>query len=325
MSLEAVIIIGVIIGGYVLLYSVMRRRQPSDDVLEIVKLLQSTAQQDRETLLTTLQQHTHSLNARLDKAAEVIGHVQKNIGEMSEIGRGMKEMQEFLRSPKLRGTIGEHILKELLTQLLPKQSFHLQYKFRNGVTVDAAIQTANGIIPIDSKFPLENFRNMSSAETEDEKNRFSKLFVTDVRKHIKDISQKYILTQEGTIDYALMYIPSEAVYYEIVNSVPLYEYAGKSRVLPVSPTTFYAFLKAILMSYEGQKIEKQAQEILRTFRALQSDYQKLDSSLTTLARHITNAYNATASVMTHFSTLGQRLTHSLPDKRDETDQLKIEE
>lgn len=325
MSLEAVIIIGVIIGGFVLLYSVMRRRQPSDDVLEIVKLLQSTAREDRETLLTTLQQHTHSLNARLDKAAEVIGHVQKNIGEMSEIGRGMKEMQEFLRSPKLRGTIGEHILKELLTQLLPKQSFHLQYKFRNGVTVDAAIQTANGIIPIDSKFPLENFRNMSSAGTEDEKNRFSKLFVTDVRKHIKDISQKYILTQEGTIDYALMYIPSEAVYYEIVNSVPLYEYAGKSRVLPVSPTTFYAFLRAILMSYEGQKIEKQAQEILRTFRALQSDYQKLDGSLTTLARHITNAYNATASVMTHFSTLGQRLTHSLPDKRVETDQLKIEE
>ena len=122
-----------------------------------------------------------------------------------------------------------------------------------------------------------------------------------------------------------MYIPSEAVYYEIVNSVPLYEYSGKSRVLPVSPTTFYAFLKAILMSYEGQKIEKQAQEILRTFRALQSDYQKLDGTLTILARHITNAYNATASVMTHFSTLGHRLTHSLPDKRDEDTQLKIEE
>ena len=324
-SLETFIVIGVIITGFVLLYAFLKRRQPSDDLLEIVKLLQSTAAQDRETLLSTLAQHTHSLNSRLDKAAEVIGHVQKNIGEMSEIGRGMKEMQEFLRSPKLRGTIGEHILKELLTQLLPKQSFHLQYKFRNGVTVDAAIQTANGIIPIDSKFPLENFRNMASAATEDEKNKFSKLFATDVRKHIKDISEKYILTQEGTIDYALMYIPSEAVYYEIVNSVPLYEYSGKSRVLPVSPTTFYAFLKAILMSYEGQKIEKQAQEILRTFRALQSDYQKLDGSLTILARHITNAYNATASVMTHFSTLGHRLTHSLPEKREEDDQLKIKE
>ncbi|MCR4263554.1 MAG: DNA recombination protein RmuC, partial [Candidatus Roizmanbacteria bacterium] len=226
MSLEAIIIIGVIVVGFVFLYIFLKRNQPSDAVLEIVKVLQSGAQKDRETLLSTLQQHTHSLNARLDKAAEVIGHVQKNIGEMSEIGRGMKEMQDFLRSPKLRGTIGEHILKELLTQLLPKQSFHLQYKFRNGVTVDAAIQTANGIIPIDSKFPLENFRNMSQASTEEEKNRFSKLFATDVRKHIKDISQKYILTQEGTIDYALMYIPSEAVYYEIVNSISLYEYAG---------------------------------------------------------------------------------------------------
>ncbi|MBI4136831.1 DNA recombination protein RmuC [Candidatus Roizmanbacteria bacterium] len=325
MSFEAVIIIGIIIAGFFFLYMVLKRNQPSDDMLEIVKLLQSTAQKDRETLLSTLQQHTHSLNARLDRAAEVIGHVQRNIGEMSEIGRGMKEMQEFLRSPKLRGTMGEHILKELLTQLLPKQSFHLQYKFRNGVTVDAAIQTANGIIPIDSKFPLENFRHMTAAETESEKSRFSKLFTADVRKHIKDISEKYILTQEGTIDYALMYIPSEAVYYEIVNSISLYEYAGESRVLPVSPTTFYAFLKAILMSYEGQKIEKQAREILRTFRALQSDYQKLEGSLGTLARHITNAYNATASVMTHFSTLGHRLTNSLPHKQEENDQLKIEE
>lgn len=325
MSLEAIIIIGVIIAGFVFLYTLLKQNRPSEDVVQIVKLLQTTAQQDRETLLSTLQQHSHSLNARLDKAAEVIGHVQKNIGEMSEIGRGMKEMQEFLRSPKLRGTIGEHILKELLTQLLPKQSFHLQYKFRNGATVDAAIQTANGIIPIDSKFPLENFRHMTNAETETDRKQYAKLFQTDVRKHIKAISEKYIVTQEGTIDYALMYIPSEAVYYEIVNSISLYEFAGKSRVLPVSPTTFYAFLKAILMSYEGQKIEKQAQEILRTFRALQGDYEKLDSSLSVLARHITNAYNATTSVMTNFSTLGQRLSHSLPSSSPKDGQMKIDE
>src|SRR3989344_6390258 len=119
-SLETFIVIGVIITGFVLLYAFLKLRQPSDDLLEIVKLLQSTARQDRETLLSTLAQHTHSLNSRLDKAAEVIGHVQKNIGEMSGIGRGRKEMQEFLSWPKLRGTIGEHILKELLTQLLPK-------------------------------------------------------------------------------------------------------------------------------------------------------------------------------------------------------------
>src|SRR3989338_6064002 len=153
--------------------------------------------------------------------------------------------------------------------MLPKQTFHLQYTFNSVDNVDAAIKTAAGIIPVDSKFPMENFRKMVSAQSESEKKTFGKDFERDVKTHIDDISKKYILTDEGTIDYALMYIPSEAVYYEIVNNTELYEASTRARVLPVSPTTFYAFLKAILMSFEGQKIEKQAQEILRAFRSVQ--------------------------------------------------------
>jgi DNA recombination protein RmuC len=102
------------------------------------------------------------MNERLDNAARVISSVQKEIGQMSEIGRSMRELQEFLRSPKLRGNIGEQILKELLGQMLPKNSFHLQYAFKNGTIVDAAIKTEAGIIPIDSKFPLESFRKIQA-------------------------------------------------------------------------------------------------------------------------------------------------------------------
>src|SRR3989338_7115413 len=177
------------------------------------KTLNESLRDTNKNITSTLQSNTKDINQRLDNAARVISAVQKNIGEMSEIGRGMKDLQEFLRSPKLRGNIGEQVLKELLSQMLPKQSFHLQYTFKSGERVDAAIKTSAGIIPIDSKFPMESFRRMTSAKDEAEKKLFEREFERDVKKHIDDIGKKYILTDEGTIDYALMYVPSDAVYY----------------------------------------------------------------------------------------------------------------
>lgn len=282
--------------------------KPSEELLQVIKMLQDGSQEDRKVLLDSLQRNTQSLNERLDNAARVISQVQKNIGEMSELGRGMKDLQEFLRSPKLRGNIGEQVLKELLGQMLPKNSFHLQYTFKSGAMVDAAIKTAAGIIPVDSKFPLENFRKMASAQNETEKKEAEREFIRDVKKHVDAISAKYILTDEGTIDYALMYIPSEAVYYEIVNNSDLFDYSGAKRVLPVSPTTFYAYMKAILMSFEGQKIEARAREILAAIRAIQKDYNKVDENLGVLGRHIQNAYNQMSNVLSGFTLLGQKLT-----------------
>lgn len=268
-----------------------------------------------------------AINERLDRAAQVIAGVQRSIGEMSEIGRGMKDLQEFLRSPKLRGNIGEQVLKELLGQMLPKQSFNLQYSFKSGAKVDAAIKTAAGIIPVDAKFPMENFRKMMNAETEAEKKAFEKTFVKDVKKHINDISSKYILTEEGTIDYALMYLPTEAVYYEVVNNSDLFDYSGKKRVLPVSGTTFYAYLRAILMSFEGQKIEARARQILAAIRAVQKDYNKVEDNLSVLGKHIQNAYNQMSKVFSGFTLLGQKLssTQALGEgEKEEIKQLEIE-
>ena len=237
-------------------------QKPSEELLEVIKMLQTGSKEDRRVLLSSLQQNTQAMNERLDNAARVISQVQKNIGEFSEIGRGMKDLQDFLRSPKVRGNIGEQVLKEMLGQFLPKESFNLQYAFKSGEKVDAAIKTAGGIIPVDSKFPMENFRKMTKADTDAEKKIYEREFVKDVKKHIDDIGKKYILTEEGTIDYALMYIPSEGVYYEVVNNQDLFDFSQGKRVLPVSPTTFYAYLRAILMSFEGQKIESRAKEIL---------------------------------------------------------------
>ncbi|MFZ5932471.1 MAG: DNA recombination protein RmuC [Patescibacteria group bacterium] len=289
------------------LSEIKEAQKPPEELLEIIRMLQTGSKEDRKVLLESLQRNTQALNERLDSAARVISQVQKNVGEMSEIGRGMKDLQEFLRSPKLRGNVGEHVLKELLSQFLPKQSFHLQYTFKSGDKVDAAIKTGAGIIPVDSKFPMENFRKMSAAQSDGEKRLFEKDFERDVKVHIDAISKKYILTEEGTIDYALMYIPSEAVYYEVVNNPSLFEYAGEKRVLPVSPTTFYAYLRAILMSFEGQKIEAKTREILASLRAIQKDYSRVDENLNTLQRHLTNAYNMMNSVVDSFSRLGQKI------------------
>ena len=308
------IIITVIILGFVILgYLIDKRQKPSNELLEYLK-----------TTNVRLNEQGKSFNERLDNAAKVIGEVQKNLGEMSEIGRGMKELQEFLNSPKLRGNIGEQVLKELLSQMLPKQSFHLQYTFKSGEKVDAAIKTSAGIIPVDSKFPMENFRKIQT-EIETEKKQAQKDFERDVRKHIDDISRKYILTEEGTIDYALMYVPSEAVYYEIVNNQDLFDYAGEKRVLPVSPTTFYAYMKAILMSLEGQKIETQAREILSALRAIQKDYGRVGENLGVLQKHLTNAYNMMSSVFSSFTQLGQKITSTQnlsPDVKESTKELE---
>ncbi len=274
------------------------------------------------------QETSKQINERLDRAARVISGVQKSIGEMSEIGRGMRDLQEFLRSPKLRGNIGEQVLKELLGQMLPKQAFNLQYSFKSGAKVDAAIKTGAGIIPVDAKFPMENFRKMTAAETEAEKKTHEKAFVKDVKKHIDDIAAKYILTDEGTIDYALMYLPSEAVYYEVVNNSTLFDYSGKKRVLPVSPMTFYAYLRAILMSFEGQKIEAKARQILSSLRAIQRDYNKMGDNLSVLSKHIQNSYNQMSNVLSGFTLLGQKLssTQALGEgTKEEIEQLEIKE
>lgn len=335
-SLLFILVAILVVGFAVVIYFINKKSsegKPDETLLEWLKTMQKSVENTNKTLnealrdtnkniTSTLQTNTKSLNERLDNAARVIATVQKNIGEMSEIGRGMQELQEFLRSPKLRGNIGEQVLKELLSQMLPKQSFHLQYSFKNGTIVDAAIKTDAGIIPIDSKFPMESFRRLSSTQNEPEKKAAEKEFVEDVKGHLESISKKYILPSEGTIDYALMYIPSESVYYEIINNPDLFDYSTKKRVLPVSPMTFYAYLKAILMGFEGQRISQKAREILSGIRAIQKEYEKVGENLDTLGKHVSNSYNMMSQVQSGFSRLGQQIQVTGSIEKEELKELE---
>ena len=167
-------------------------------------------------LVDWLKTSTTSVDQKLSKNLEIFASVQKTIGEFSEIGRSMKELQEYLTSPKLRGNIGEHVLKELLAQNFPKSSYKLQYHFKTGSIVDAVLITSQGLIPIDSKFPVDTFKKIARATDKEEIILIKKDFERDVKRHVDDIARKYILAEEKTVDYALMYVPSESVYYELI-------------------------------------------------------------------------------------------------------------
>lgn len=299
------------------------RSKPSTELIEWMKDLGGRVETSTSKVDERLIKNMEMFNTRLDNAARIIGNVQKSIGEFSEIGRSMQELQEFLNSPKMRGNIGEQILKDLLAQYFPRQNYKLQYPFKSGEKVDAVILTSQGMIPIDSKFPSENFRKYQQAKTELDKNNTKKEFTRDVKKHIDDISKKYILVNENTVDYALMYVPSEAVYYEIINQPDLYEYSTQMRVLPVSPLSFYAYMKSILMSFEGQRIEQQAKEILTMIRAIQKDYEKTEEAMSVLNKHLTNAYNQLTNVSKYFGSLGQKISSTR--LLSSTKQLKIED
>jgi len=284
------------------------------------KTINESLQTNSTSMVRTLQENSRQLNDRLEKASVVIQGVGKEVGQMSEIGRNMKELQEFLKSPKLRGNIGEQILKDLITQVFPKNTFSLQYQFHSGEKVDAAIKTDGGILPIDAKFPMENFQKMAKAKTEDEIKQFRKEFVRDIKRHIDTIAKKYILPEEGTMDFALMYIPSETVFYELVSMDDLIEYARIQRVYIVSPSTLYAHLQTILLSFEGKKIETQSKEVFKILRAMQIDYEKVDESLDVLGKHIGNASNQYMNVNKGFSLLGQKLSsvkHIQSDVKEE--------
>jgi len=269
--------------------------------------MRNSVDKSTETMQRRLDATNKAINERLDNAARVIAGVGKEVGQMSEIGRSMKELQDFLKSPKLRGNIGEQVLKDLISQMFPKNSFHIQYQFKSGERVDAAIQTDAGILPIDSKFPMENFQKMVKAESKLDKNLFEKEFCKDVKRHISDIAKKYILPEEGTMDFALMYVPSESVYYELVQMLEIMDFAKQSRVYLVSPTTLYAHLQTILLAFEGKKIESRSRDLFKMLRALQVDFHKVEENMVVLGKHINNTSSQFNNVNTGFSQIGQKI------------------
>jgi len=249
-----------------------------------------------------LQKSTGDLNTRLDNAARVVQDVSKGLGSLSEatkkvfdVGKDIASLQEILRSPKLRGGLGELLLGDLLAQIFPPAHYSLQHRFKSGEAVDAVIRLGQNLVPIDAKFPLENFKRVVETASEDERKIAKKRFINDVKKHVDAIAGKYILPDEGTLDFALMYIPAENVYYELIikdesvdTDKALLNYAFAKRVIPVSPNSFYAYLQTILLGLKGMHVEEQAQEILKSLERLSGDFEKFKADFELIGKHLVN-------------------------------------
>jgi len=267
-----------------------------------------------------LERTQQNLGERLDNAARVVGSVQKSLGSLEEanrkiyeVGKDIASLQEILRAPKLRGGLGEFFLEDLLAQILPTHHFAIQHAFKSGERVDAVIKLGGSLVPVDSKFPLENFKRILEAANDDEKTRNKRQFINDVKKHVDAIAGKYILPDEGTYDFALMYIPAENVYYETIikdgseEERNLSQYALSKRVIPVSPNSFYAYLQAIVLGLKGMKVEERAKEIIQYLSRLRGDFGKFRDDFGLLGKHLGHAQSSYQTTEKRLEQFGQRI------------------
>ena len=249
-----------------------------------------------------LQNSTGQVGNRLDSTARIVGELRQALGELGksaekiyDVGKDISSLQDILQTPKLRGLLGELFLGELLSQVLPAKFYSLQHKFKSGEIVDAVVILNKGMVPIDSKFPLENFKRMIRSENDDDRKNSRKKFISDVRKHIDAIHDKYIRPDEGTLDFGFMYIPAENVFYETIikeedfgEEKGISTYALQKNVIPVSPNTFYAYLQSIVLGLKGLQIEKKAREIHDTLRRLQGDFNRFSEDFEIIGKHMNN-------------------------------------
>jgi DNA recombination protein RmuC len=250
-----------------------------------------------ETMDRRLGELDNKVDRRLEHASKQTNAIYKQLGDvgrateqLAEQAKDLGQLQQLLRPPKLRGGFGELLLEHLLADRLPPQAYALQYGFQSGERVDAVIK-ADQLVPIDAKFPLDNFERLVDAEDAAARELAEKAFARDVKGHIDAIASKYIRPDEGTYEFAFMYLPAEAIYYELAcgKTGALLAYAHERRVVPVSPTTFTAYLQMILLGLKGLHIEQHAQEVMAYCAQLQKDFGRFREDFDLVGKHLGNA------------------------------------
>lgn len=321
-------IIGVLIAGFgVLIYFILELKKqgqkPQDDqslkiMMEWMKEIKQGTEATRQGMQKSIDETNRAINERLDNAGRVISALTKELGGISQVGPDIRRLTETLASPKLRGNFGEEMLENMLSQALPKNGYEIQHKFNNGEVVDAIINVGEKILPIDSKFSMENFRLYKEAKTDEAAEGLKKTFLKDVKKRVDEIHKKYILPQENTFDFALMYIPSEGVFSEVLDDSAVLGYAREKKVYFVSPNTLYHHLQIILLSLRGQKVNQAAQQILAMIAGIKQESDKFGRNLDVLGNHIKNAGNTMGTVVNDFVKLKGSISNASSLKLDET-------
>lgn len=317
-----VLVILLVIGNAVLLYSVLSKKPTGQDGSLI--LLQNQLQDLSRAVESKLGEGTRAMNdfvaTQSEQSHRLMSTISKQVtDQLIEVTRGVTETKEstkqvftiaeqlnnlekVLKNQKQRGNLGEASLELVMSNILPPTAYKMQYDFPGGETVDAAIFTKEGIIPVDAKFPLENYTRLQNEKDDVRRVEFEEAFKRDLKKRIDETS-KYVRPKDGTLPFAFMYIPAEGIYYDLlndgigaVNTRNLMDYAqNEKKVIIVSPTTFAAYLQSVLYGFKAFKIEEQAKDIAKNVEALMRHiaaydeyYKKLGSALSTTVNH----YNA---------------------------------
>lgn len=312
--LVGALVVGLITAGavIVLLIRLQKVNQPKDDS-GLKLLLQQMNELSRTVdakIGETTKQMGETMRNQFRESANLIKEVTEGLVKLDETNRQvvsfadqLQNLQDILKNPKQRGILGEYYLETLLKNVLPPSNYKMQYAFSNGEIVDAVVFVKEKIIPIDSKFSLENYNRLAEAKDPSEKERLEKLFINDLKLRIQETS-KYIRPAEGTMDFAFMFIPHEAIYYDLlVNKIGLVtedsenliqKAASKYKVLIVSPTSFLAYLQTVMQGLKALQIEESAKTIRANVENLQKHlqgymeyHQKLGNALSTTVNHYT--------------------------------------
>ena len=298
-----------IVFGAVIVYFARRKDGPEGSLL----MLQNQINDLARTLDTRLGESTKAIQQHVGSSFQIIKDVTERLTKLDETNRQvvgfadqLQSLQDILKNPKQRGVLGEYYLETVLKNVLPPGSFQMQYAFKDGTIVDAAVFVREKIIPIDSKFSLENYNRLVEEKDPAERERLEKAFRADLKNRIDETS-KYVKPSENTMDFAFMFIPHEAIYYDLliaqvggvkVNTRDLIEYAFKDRkVIIVSPTSFLAFLQTVLQGLRALQIEESAKEIRRGVEELGRHLGNYEQFMKKLGSHLTttvNAYNTSS-------------------------------
>ena len=315
MSTLILIVLGILVGLVISFLFLRQSKQPEgkkDDtgfqlLLSQINELSRTIDQK---LGDSQKEINQSMRHQSTETSRIIADITEKITRLDETNKQvigftdqLKNLQDILKNPKQRGILGEYYLETLLKNVMPPNSYQMQYGFPDGTIVDAAVFVKDKIIPIDSKFSLENYNRISETNDPAEKERLEKIFVNDLKNRIVETS-KYIQPEEGTMDFAFMFIPHEAIYYDLlINKIGaiteetenlIQRAASKYKVIIVSPTSFLAYLQTVLQGLKALQIEESAKDIIKRVGELGTHLKTYEESHTKLG-------NALATTVNHFN------------------------
>jgi len=298
--------------GFATVFWALRSQKPETrrDEQSLV-MLQSQLHEIRNTLDSKIGESTRSMQRQFSESARIIRDVTERLAKLDETNKQvvsfadqLQNLQDILKNPKQRGVLGEYYLETLLKNVLPPGRYQMQYPFKDGTIVDAVIFVQDKIIPIDSKFSLENYNRILEARDQETREELEKAFRQDLKNRI-DETAKYVKPEEGTMEFAFMFIPAEAIYYDLLinkvgavkaNTQDLIQYAFKDRhVIIVSPTSFLAYLQTVLQGLKALQIEESAKEIRKRVEALGKHLSSYESYMQKLGTHLgtsVNMYNS---------------------------------